>query len=93
MPENPYYEIELIKSGEVVGFLVLSVNLIGNSIVFELAPPPLKQIYGKRYEKISVPIKWRCEYPKKNQTLLTAYLDVTKKSSRQIKSLLETYGN
>ena len=80
-------EIELRRGGKIVGSILVHPPVFGDHMVFPLMPSPLKQVYGRRYESISVPIAYEVVKDDGIEYTVRRYLDVRKKSKRQIEML------
>lgn len=85
------YIYELRKSGTVVGRISLLHPLFGTCAVFPMVSV-FKASYARRIETVTVPIQHVLISDDHVDAHHRTVLNVTKKSKRQIKAILDGYG-
>lgn len=79
-----YYAYELWNGKKVIGYYNSQYQLQGLSVVIPTISE-LKRLYGRTYETITVPLGVRCISNDGIDSVYRLYLDVRRKSKRQIK--------
>ncbi len=79
------YKYELRRSGKIVGYATLSYPILGQHLVVRESSA-YKQRYGTDPKMIKFPLGWAVTDDGVTRTS-TRYLDVTRKSDRQIEIL------
>lgn len=91
MPEGPK-KVELWNGKKVVGYIFTSTQLLGKGLSFYISPGIFKEVYQKKYETIFLPLDHRIIFNDGVDFTYRAFFNVSKKSKRQIKLLLNAYG-
>ncbi len=86
-------EVELWSGKKLIGTVLIDYTLlIGRTVMFCFAPSPLRQVYGRSYETLSLPVMCRYLPTDGPDYIIRRCLDVRRKSKRQIEMLKKHYG-